>query len=201
MGTVTVWIAAFFTLAIFSFLYKETVLYRFAEHVYVGTASGHLIITTYYNFIRPTVVNDLGREKQWSVLIPIVIGFLIYTRYIPSLSYFSKIPMAFWMGMASGYTLAYFPAPFIGQVTASFLSLDSINNVIFIVGLLGTLVYFFFTIGSDHKLYRFQKVGSTIGRWTMVVALGAAFGSTVMARFSLLLGRLQFLLGEWLHVI
>ncbi len=201
MNTITIWIAAFFTLAVFSFLYKETPLYRFAEHVYVGTASGHLIVTTYYNFIRPTVANDIVKEHQWLLIIPILIGLLIYTRYIPSISYMSRIPMAFWMGMVSGYTLTYFPAPFIGQVTSSFLRLDNINNIIFTVGLLGTLVYFCFTIGPSHKLYPGQRIGSVIGRWTMVIALGAAFGSTVMARFSLLLGRLQFLLGDWLHII
>jgi len=35
---------------------------------------------------------------------------------------------------------------------------------------------------------------SHVGRWTMMIAFGAAFGFTVMARMSLLIGRLQFLL-------
>jgi hypothetical protein len=39
------------------------------------------------------------------------------------------------------------------------------------------------------------------GRWLMMVAFGAMFGSTVMARMSLLVARLQFLLDKWLGMI
>jgi len=34
-----------------------------------------------------------------------------------------------------------------------------------------------------------------------MVSFGAAFGYTAMARISLLIGRLQFLLGDWLRII
>ncbi len=201
MNTATIWISAFFTLAIFSFLVKENVFYRFAEHVYVGCASGNLIVTTYHNYLRPTVANDLAQNGQWHLIVPIAIGLLMYTRFSPRASQWSRIPMAFWLGMSSGLTLAYTPAPFIGQITASFLSLNSVNNVFFLLGLLGTLAYFFFTVNEKNPLHVPYKVTSSIGRWTMMIALGAAFGSTVMARFSLLLGRMQFLLGDWLHLI
>ena len=34
-----------------------------------------------------------------------------------------------------------------------------------------------------------------------MISFGASFGYTVMARVSLLLGRFQFLLGDWLHLV
>ena len=34
------WIAAFLTLCVFSFLYRENPFYRFAEHLFVGSAAG-----------------------------------------------------------------------------------------------------------------------------------------------------------------
>jgi hypothetical protein len=34
-----------------------------------------------------------------------------------------------------------------------------------------------------------------------MVAFGAGFGYTVMARISLLIGRMSFLLGDWLGII
>jgi len=40
-----------------------------------------------------------------------------------------------------------------------------------------------------------------IGIIFIMVGFGAAFGYTVMARISLLIGRLQFLLGDWLGII
>ena len=36
--------AAFLTLAIFSFLYKDNHFYKFAEHLVVGTSAGYFLI-------------------------------------------------------------------------------------------------------------------------------------------------------------
>ncbi len=43
--------------------------------------------------------------------------------------------------------------------------------------------------------------GSKIGIWVIMIGFGATFGFTVMGRISLLIGRIQFLLGDWLHII
>jgi hypothetical protein len=40
-----------------------------------------------------------------------------------------------------------------------------------------------------------------IGIWFLMVAFGASFGYTVMARISLLIGRMYFLLRDFLGVI
>ena len=42
---------------------------------------------------------------------------------------------------------------------------------------------------------------SVIGVWFLMIAFGASFGYTVMARMSLLIGRMQFLLKDWLGII
>ena len=36
-------LAGFLTLSIYSFLFKENPLYRFAEHLYVGVSAGYLV--------------------------------------------------------------------------------------------------------------------------------------------------------------
>ena len=41
---------------------------------------------------------------------------------------------------------------------------------------------------------------SRAGIWVLMVAFGASFGYTVMARVSLLIGRLEYL-GEWIQSI
>ena len=37
-----------------------------------------------------------------------------------------------------------------------------------------------------------------LGAGYLMISFGAAFGYTIMARLSLLIGRLHFLLGDWL---
>ena len=79
----------------------------------------------------------------------------------------------------------------------SFMFWDSFLNLILIIGVLTALVYFFFSI--EHK----GLVGKTarVGIWFLMISFGASFGYTVMARLSLLIGRTQFLLDDWLHVM
>ncbi len=65
------------------------------------------------------------------------------------------------------------------------------------VGTFTGLVYFFFSL--EHR----RAVGATarVGILFLMVTFGASFGYTVMSRMSLLIGRLDFLLGDWLGLV
>ena len=73
----------------------------------------------------------------------------------------------------------------------------SIDRLIIMVGVLAVLFYFFFSL--EHK----GAVGavSRLGIIFLMVSFGASFGYTVMARESLVIGRFQFLLGDWLQLL
>jgi hypothetical protein len=70
--------------------------------------------------------------------------------------------------------------------------------VVLILGTLAALIYFFFS--RPHK-GPFFGTGSKLGIWILMIGFGATFGFTVMGRISLLIGRIQYLLGDWLHLI
>jgi hypothetical protein len=59
------------------------------------------------------------------------------------------------------------------------------------------VIYFYFSKKHEGAL----GVSAKIGIYFLMVSFGAAFGYTAMARISLLIGRLQFLLGDWLGII
>ena len=187
MAQVGVWIGAALTLMCFSFLYKENPIYRVAEFLYVGLAAGYGVVATVDGYIRPTIKTDLMKNGEWLLLIPIVLGCMIYTRYIKSIAYLSRWTMAFFLGIGSGYVLTkdiqpYFITPIISTFKPLFVSgastSTSINNIIFVVGVCASLVYFFFTTKRTGVL----DYTAAFGRWVMMIALGAAFGNTVMAR-------------------
>jgi len=73
----------------------------------------------------------------------------------------------------------------------------TVNTLLVLVGVVSVLFYFFFSM--EHK----GVIGgvSVIGVWFLMIAFGASFGYTVMARMSLLIGRMQFLLKDWLGII
>lgn len=66
-----------------------------------------------------------------------------------------------------------------------------------LIGVCAVLTYFFFSVEHTGAVGAVARVGI----WFLMIAFGASFGFTIMARISLLIGRTQFLLGEWLHLL
>lgn len=201
-----VWLTAGMTLAIYSGVYKENPFYRLVEHIYVGVSAGNGVVATIDNYIRPTIQIDIAKNGTWTYLIPIFIGLFIYARYSKNrkINWLSRIPLAFWVGIGSAVVITKtFKANFISQITATFLPavtndpLTMFNNILMIVGVISVLSYFFFTFEMPRPL----KVIPKFGRYIMMIGFGAAYGNTVLSRISVLLGRLQFLLGNWLGII
>ena len=65
---------------------------------------------------------------------------------------------------------------------------------VFAVGIMSSLLFFFY---SREPRGAFGVV-SRVGIGFLMVGFGAGYGYTVMSRVSLLIGRFQFLLGDWL---
>jgi len=191
-----VWIAALATLAIFSFLYKENPAYRFAEHLYVGVAAGNAIVMGWVN-VRNLGISPLAKGQFWAI-IPIVLGLLVFARFIRRVAWLARYPVAVLVGTGTGLVLRSAPATQVfAQLQATFISLVSINNLIILLGVVGTLAYFVFTkkhTGAFGSLAR-------IGKWAMMVAFGATFGNTTFSYFSLLISSMNMVLGTWLGLV
>ncbi|MEW6687205.1 MAG: hypothetical protein AB1393_13550 [Candidatus Edwardsbacteria bacterium] len=200
-----VWIAAFLTLAIFSFLYKDNPFYRFAEHIYVGVSVGFTLIYFWAFDIRPMLWEPLWREHQYILLIPAGLGLLMLTRFIPSIAWISRWPISFTVGMGAGLSIsAVIQGILLPQMQSTLLPLwvkenplVSLNNLILVVGVITTISYFYFSREHKGALAKSARVGIVF----IMISLGASFGYTVMARISLLIGRVHFLLADWLHLI
>lgn len=200
-----VWISAILTLAIFSFLYKENPFYRFAEHLYVGIANGYAITFYWHRVLVPSLIRPVSQgSKLWLIAVAVV-GMLYLTRFVPRISWLVRIPISIVLGYFSG---AYIPraldAEIIQQLKAtivtraSFTSLWSgIWTVVIFAGVIATVSYFFFSAERRGPL----KPVSYAGIVFIMIGFGASFGYTVMARISLFIGRLQFLLGDWLGLV
>ncbi len=81
-----------------------------------------------------------------------------------------------------------------GDGTRSILWHDTISGIVVLIGVLAVLGYFFFSKEHKGAYGKFTKVGV----YFLMIGFGASFGNTVMARMSLLIGRIQFLLDDWL---
>ncbi|MEO0206797.1 MAG: hypothetical protein ABIL22_09025 [candidate division WOR-3 bacterium] len=204
-----IWISSLLSLAIFSFLYRDNPFYKFAEHVFVGAANGYAVTFYWHNILVPSLFDPLFRQGKLLYIIIFVVGILYFTRFIPKISWLVRIPIAIQIGYYTGAAIpATIQADIIKQIQGTVLTKENflawhagntgiVWSVILLVGVLCTLSYFYFS--REHK--GVLKITSRIGIVFIMIGFGAAFGYTVMARVSLLIGRLQFLLGPWLGII
>lgn len=204
-----IWISALLSLAVFSFLYKDNPFYRFAEHLFIGVANGYAVTFYYHNILVPTLFDPLFRQGKLLYIIPFIIGILYFTRFIPRISWLVRIPIGITIGYYVGASIpATTQAFIIKQIQGTILTSTNFQawnagswgivwSVIVFIGVFCSLSYFYFS--KEHK--GVLGVSSRIGIVFVMIGFGAAFGYTVMARISLLIGRLQFLLGDWLGII
>uniref|UniRef100_A0A7C4U625 Uncharacterized protein n=1 Tax=candidate division WOR-3 bacterium TaxID=2052148 RepID=A0A7C4U625_UNCW3 len=203
-----VWIAALLTLFIYSFLYKDNPFYKFAEHLFIGIGVGYTTVLLWFNSVIPKLWNPLVHgtsPMRFFLIIPILIGALMFSIFSKKNNWLIRIPIAIYIGAGSGLAI---PLDFEGlifeQVKGTILTKSMFNSfivgfssIVLFIGVIATLVYFYFS--KEHKGF----VGKTarVGIFYIMIAFGASFGYTVMARVSLLIGRMQFLLHNWLGII
>lgn len=204
------WVATGLTLFIFSFLYKDNPLFKLAEHLYVGVSVGYTIVKAYDTVIVHLIVKPIVEQGEVTLLIPVAIGLLMLTRYVPKAAWMSRYAFAFIVGVGSGLaiprTISSFILKQIEDTVRPLLSLagadgvtfsmnllnpaSNLNAVIILIGVSSVLFYFFFSIEHSGP----GKVVARTGVLFLMIAFGAAFGYTVMARMSLLIGRLTDLI-------
>jgi hypothetical protein len=219
--TAELWLGALLTLMIFSFLYKDNPFYKFAEHLFVGVSAAYWMVIGIWTTLMPNLVARIwpsavrgivnmpeDARPQYHFIIPAVFGILMLTRLVEKISWFSRWAMAFVIGYAAGTNFTrYLQSDFVGQIYNTMLPLivktnggiaigAIISSVVLLVGVICALIYFFFS--KEHT--GAFGAASRLGIWFLMVTFGAAFGYTVMARISLLTGRMQYL-GEWLATI
>ena len=203
MERIGIWVAAIMTISAYSYLWKENPLFRVGEHLLIATNVSYLAIVGWNN-VKQSVFTPLA-EGEYQMIIPLVLGLFLFTRWFPKIAWLSRISVGFMMGVASGVSITgAISANFVKQIAGTILPLDSINNIIIVIGTISTVSYFLFLQSKSVAGQSWGKViGFTgeIGKWVMMVAFGAAFGATVMGRLTLVLGRLRFLFGTWLPII
>ena len=213
-----IWVGAALTLFIFSFLWKDNPLYKFAEHLFVGVSAGYLMILAYWTVIDANLIQPLklafagkgvhaenvgmfaaqqGDYRLW-LLVPALFGFLLFARLLPRIGWVSRLALALIIGVYAGLkTTGFAQGDFVAQVQGSLQPLwrpgdwgYGVNAILFTVGLLTSLAFFFFS--REHK--GALGVASKLGMYFLMVSVGAGYGYTVMSRISLLIGRFQYLL-------
>ncbi len=215
MEIVGLWVAALFTIGIFSFLYKDNPVYKFCESVFVGVSAGYWAVVFFFDNIQKKfwlgVFPAEGDEPQYYLWVGGLLGVMMLLRLSSKVGWISRWPLAFIVGATAGlYMMLYFVSNAMNQVSSTMVDLlvlnsdtgaivwtQTIGSLVILIGVVSGLVYFFFS--KAHK--GLFGMTAKVGIWFLMVTFGASFGYTVMSRMSLLIGRMDFLFGDWLGLL
>ena len=217
----SIWLAALLTLCIFSFLYKDNPFYKFAEHLFVGVSAGYYMVLNFWTVVVPNMGDPLVKsffgqgvnatrhgflaaelgDYRGYMLIPGLLGVLLFTRFFGRIGWLSRWSLAVIIGVYAGIkTTGFAQGDFVAQVQGSLQPIwtgdpgTSLNAVVFTVGLITSLLFFFYSREHTGAL----GAVSRLGVYFLMVGFGAGYGYTVMSRISLLIGRFMFLMQDWL---
>lgn len=219
--TIGVWLSALFTLAIFSFLIGDNVCYKIAESIFVGASAGYAMVVGFWTAFMGIFVAQLApqfakntfmpmtdrTEPDWLMLIPLAMGIMFLWRLLPMRGWISRWPLAFFIAVFAGLRLvSHFEADFVEQIKSTILPLivftadgsfdikTSLWNSTMVFGTLACLTYFFFSVEHVGIVGKVSRGGIFL----LMITFGVGFALTVMSRYSLLIGRMNFLLKDWL---
>ena len=222
MELLGIWVAAILTLCIFSFLYKDNPAYSVAQNLFVGLTLGYvLVVKVLKEGIFGVIKDQFFATGTWTIqpdittivssVIAILLGLLFFSSYVPKWSWLVTIVLALTIGWGSGIVIsAELSSKVYAQVTSTILdfqgfsekeffsgSKSQVNTVLMLVGVICTLTYFFFSVEHRGIPGKLAKIGVIF----IMISFGASFANAVAGRVTLLIGRMTFLLGDWLHLI
>ena len=228
--TIGLWAAALFTLAIFSFLYKDNPIYKTAESIVVGVSAGYWMVVGFWDMIVPNLLGKLvpsfvqanflpgmtDLNPQLAYLIPAVFGVLLLMRLSPKGQWLSLWTLAFIVGTTAAIRMVgYIEGDFLSQIKGTMVPVyDVVKNEDGTVNgystlwasirqltlLVGVLTCLTYFFFSVEHKGAVGKV-ARVGIWFLMITFGAAFGFTVMGRIALLAARFEFLFDDWLWII
>ncbi len=197
-------IAGLLTLAIYSFLYRDNPVYKAAESLLIGLSIGYALVIFWQTTLVDRLFRPLFNEGDLILIIPLLLGLMMFSRFSQKLTWLSRLPIALMIGAGAGVSIpAMLYARTLKQISASVAPLYTASGgfdfsaLVIILGLLSTLAYFYFSRRHEGAMGKMAKAGT----YFLMIFFGATFGYTVMSRLSTLIGRIDFLLTDFLHVL
>ena len=188
-------LAMLLTVAIFSYVYGETPLFRFAEHIFVGVATGHGMVVAYKYIVDNAVTPFINGNI--STLIGLIFGVVMLFNVSKETAWISRWSIGIMTGAILGLGVkALVSVNLVNQIVGTIspfvgkgIGLETLNALLILIGTITSLMYFTFTYKNKGLEYL-----SRIGRIFLMITLGGYFGNTTLSRLTLLSGRIVFLL-------
>ncbi len=193
-----------FTLLIFSYLLGDNPLFRIATYIFVGVASGYVVVVAMWQVIYPRLLYPLvhGSPLDRALLaVPFLLSGLMLMKVTPRFSQVGSPSMAYLVGVSAAVTVGgavigtLFPQAF-AAINAFSLPMNFetlFDGVLILIGAATTLVYFQFSArtvsgGAVHR-FGLVEVLAWVGRIFIAITLGVLFAGVFLAALAALIER------------
>jgi hypothetical protein len=213
LNTELIWTVVSFvlTLCIFSYLFGDNPLFRFATGLLIGVSAGYFAVIIIYQVLLPRLVVPL-LQGSFPALIPLFLSGLLLTKLSPRLAKLGNLPMAYLVGVGAAIAIGgsllgtlftqvegainiFAPVASAGMSQKWILILE---GGFLLLGTIAALVYFNFG-GKEDKGNSVQRSPmvrffSAIGQLFIAITLGAVFAGVMTSTITALIERSNFLL-------
>lgn len=202
----------FLTLFVFSYMFGDNILFRFASYLLIGVSAGYLLVIIFYKVLVPKIVLPFsgGNSLQKSlVIVPLVLGTLLLFKLSPHLAKLGNVSMGYLVGAGAAVLIGgvifgtLFPqtgaaiAAFGSSETSTVPGIQILGAVILLIGTITSLAYFQFGMrGKNLDKPRQSKLMifiSRIGQIFIAITLGGLFTGAMLAALTALIERLSTL--------
>jgi len=183
-------------LMIYTILYRENPAFRFGEHLLVGATVGHAVVLSIFQIRDLALIKvqqgiSTGSLGKIAYVIPMLLGIALYLQFSKTYRHISRVAIAFML--AVGITLSargLISVNVIGQIKGAIMPLNNIQNIVYTVGVISVLLYFIY----EERVFKIIGPIPKLGRWLLMITMGAYFANSIMGRLSMVIGTLDTLL-------
>lgn len=200
------------TIFIFSYLWGDNQLFRFATHVFIGVAAGYSVVVAFNQVFLPIIYSILDGDLTVMTILMLVASIFLLLKLSPQLSRYGNWVAAFLVGVGAAAAIGgavtgtIFPqvAASINQFeftrgtqTVSENLAQFLNGLVILAGTLGVLIYFHFGTQKQEDQATLQtrllEIIGWIGQGFITVTFGAIFAGVYISTLVAMVERVTFL--------
>jgi len=197
------WLAAAVTIGVWSYFVGGGAIFRLAQYLLAGLATGYLVLLALREVLWPMLVSPLiddpAQPLLWLALVLAVV--VIGVRWLPSAVV--AIPVALLIAGAAAFALAgAVVGTILPQVGAAMIP-PTETPFGLLNGLLSMIITILVLAAFLHgtRPGRLGASAARAGRWLLLGGIGGWLGFLVVSRLAVLVDRIHFLLGDWLGLV
>jgi hypothetical protein len=203
-GTLATWVAALVTVAVWAHFVGATRIFRLAQYLLAGLATGYLVVISVREVLVPQLLQPLAQAPASDPLLwvgALLAGVLVVGRLAPPLA--AAIPVAVLVAATAAFALGgAVVGTLLPQVGAAVLTPGAGGDEL-LNGVMAAIITVLVLFGFLHGVRRGRVSGAAAssGRWLLVGGIGGWLGFLLVSRLTILLDRIGFLLGDWLGLV